>query len=79
MPYDYWGKGFVVPEKFNQVDCDEIKLPTRCCDQGKFEKCVKNEIDIGILSEDLPYYLPFYTCLNWASDVILKCIGKACK
>ena len=81
MPLDLWGKGVILPEKFNKADCDEIKFPNwnKCCDQGKFEKCVENEIDAALQSRDHYYYFPFYTCLNWASDVIFKCFGKACK
>jgi len=78
-PLDLWGRGIVLPENFNKDYCDEIKLPSRCCDQDKFEKCVNNEIGQALENKNHRYYFPFYTCLNWASDVIFKCLGQACK
>jgi len=75
-----WGPGSVEKAPFKKEYCKEIKLDNgECCSQGKFERCVKDTIDRGILGEKYHYGLLFYNCSSWAKDVISHCMEQACK
>ena len=69
------GGGEVLPDPYIPEGCSEAPKP-KGCDAEKFEVCVAEENKPG----NKHYYsLLFYSCGNWAGDVIYKCAQKACE
>jgi RHS repeat-associated protein len=75
LPY-FYGDGIVLKEPFVASKCTEIP-PMECCDQAKFEACVKNRIDSELNTHQW-YGLLTHNCRRWAWDLLVECRKRSC-
>jgi RHS repeat-associated protein len=77
--YTFHGPGEVTGEPYpGDENCKEMKIDDKCCDQDKYDACVKNKIKSALGSNHF-YGLLTYNCVAWAKDVILSCQKEACQ
>jgi RHS repeat-associated protein len=80
-PSIIYGQGEIVREQFTK-DCTAKDVSSdKCCDQNKYESCVKREaIDKIGTSHSYGFSgLGAGNCNAWAQEVIVKCQREACK
>jgi RHS repeat-associated protein len=69
--------GIIYGDTFNAASCEEVKLKD-CCDQNKFEDCIKRK---GISKKGSCHYYEssLYNCFSWRNTIIATCKAEACK
>jgi RHS repeat-associated protein len=79
MPYSGCsGGGQIQPETFNASYCIEKSIGDSCCDQNKYEACIRRYV-LNDIYECRYYGLITYNCVSWARDVIVTCQQEACE